>query len=123
MVNESGKIIVCGDVHVYLNDKHDHHNMKVNDPKIIRRSTELKHMKKEVRSRDIHCQCCGEQDKKLQVHHILPLSRYPELSCDSSNMICLCKECHDRYHKEYKGNEGAVSFSEFMRRYGKRGRA
>lgn len=87
----------------------------------LRSTTEMKTIKKQVRKRDIHCQCCGEMDKQLQVHHIMPLSDYPELNCDEGNLICLCQSCHNRYHNEYK-DEGinAVTFSHFMKRYARR---
>ena len=87
----------------------------------LRTTTEMKTLKKKIHKRDIHCQCCGETEKQLQVHHIMPLSDYPELNCDEGNLICLCQSCHNRYHNEYK-EEGinAVTFSHFMKRYARR---
>lgn len=110
-------VIVQGDLHIYLSSDKEG---KV-DVKSIRRDPQLKSVKEEVKARDIHCQCCGEMDKPLQVHHIAPVSVYPELAYDPNNCVCLCQKCHDRYHKEFKDNENSVTFAEFMRRYGKRG--
>jgi len=42
------------------------------------------------------CAACGGDDR-VQVHHVLPVDRYPELEFDESNMISLCMsplECH-----------------------------
>lgn len=87
----------------------------------LRTSPEMKQTKKRVKARDIHCQCCGERDKQLQVHHIMPLSDYPDLNCDEGNLICLCQACHDRYHREYKDDGiNAFTFAKFILRYGKR---
>ena len=74
--------------------------------------------KKKVKSRDVCCQVCGEQDKQLQCHHILPVALYPDLAYDEKNMITLCQVCHAKYHDLYEGSEGAESFAKFMRDYG-----
>ena len=75
--------------------------------------------KKQVKGRDGMCMCCGETDKPLEVHHIMPVSLYDDLECDMGNVVSLCQSCHGRYHKEY-GEGDAVCFGEFMKRYGKR---
>ena len=87
----------------------------------LRTTPLMKQTKKRIKARDNQCQCCGEQDKQLQVHHIMPLTDYPELNCDDGNLICLCQACHDRYHREYKA-EGinAYTFSLYMKRYARR---
>lgn len=43
------------------------------------------------------CQCCGRGAKEgvvLNVDHIKPRSRYPELELKISNMQVLCSECN-----------------------------
>jgi len=41
-----------------------------------------------------HCAACGK-DKKLQVHHIVPVSVDPSLELDYNNLITLCASpCH-----------------------------
>jgi len=35
------------------------------------------------------CACCGSK-KKLQVHHVQPVSDFPELEMEWSNLITLC---------------------------------
>lgn len=42
------------------------------------------------------CQVCGEQ-KDLQLHHILPISKGGELLADG-NIVILCKNCHKLEH-------------------------
>jgi 5-methylcytosine-specific restriction endonuclease McrA len=39
-------------------------------------------------------------NNNLTIHHIKPKSDYPELKNDINNVITLCRECHDREHKE-----------------------
>ena len=78
-------------------------------------SPEMTLIKRGVKLRDKCCQVCGEKEKPLQVHHIMPSSRYPALEADTSNMITLCQSCHKKYHNQYKGAEGAVSFAKYIR--------
>jgi 5-methylcytosine-specific restriction protein A len=40
------------------------------------------------------CAACGK-DKKLEVHHIKPVHKYPDLELDPSNLMTLCADpCH-----------------------------
>lgn len=39
------------------------------------------------------CAICGYK-KKLEVHHKLPVHKYPLLACEESNFITLCRSCH-----------------------------
>ena len=85
----------------------------------IRSSPEYQDMKKRVKARDQVCQVCGEVDVNghLEIHHILPLSDYPDLACDDGNCICLCQKHHQEYHNCYDvGN--AVTFADFMKNKG-----
>lgn len=43
------------------------------------------------------CECCGQSwtvGNPLQVDHIKPRSRFPELALDPSNLQVLCRECN-----------------------------
>ena len=42
------------------------------------------------------CKICGKTHKRLEVHHII--FRRNGGSDDESNLICLCKTCHDKLH-------------------------
>lgn len=42
------------------------------------------------------CQCmlCGSTEKPMQVDHIKPRKKYPELALDPNNVQVLCKLCN-----------------------------
>ena len=59
--------------------------------------------KAKVLNRDNYeCQICHgkHKDSKLEVHHIV--FRSQNGSDDESNLITLCKTCHDKLHKDFK---------------------
>lgn len=47
------------------------------------------------------CEMCGTpmKQRQLQLHHVLPLERYPELASRRENLMLLCPKCHDEVHK------------------------
>lgn len=49
----------------------------------------------QYRAEHPHCAWCG-RDKKLDVHHIIPVSVAPFLAADMDNMLMLCRKpaCH-----------------------------
>jgi hypothetical protein len=40
------------------------------------------------------CMCCGKSGGNIQVDHIKPRSRYPELQLKADNLQVLCYECN-----------------------------
>jgi len=44
-----------------------------------------------------HCGCKVEM-RKIELHHILPCSRFQELQGDERNMLLLCHRCHKEIH-------------------------
>jgi 5-methylcytosine-specific restriction protein A len=62
-----------------------------------------KELAKTILKRDGYkCQKCGKPhnaEHKLQVHHIKPWSKYPELRFEESNLTTLCAKCHKNEHK------------------------
>ena len=43
------------------------------------------------------CQLCGRQ-KRLCIHHIAPISMGGPIR-DTSNMVALCRNCHEKTHR------------------------
>lgn len=111
-------VTVNGDVHIHFDEEEESVKKSV---KKVRTTKAVKSAKSTVKSRDGCCQCCGEMDKQLQVHHILSVAKYPDLASDTGNMITLCQICHDRYHKMYNGDDvNAVTFAKYLKDYGTR---
>lgn len=114
--NEEEKpLIINGDVYISVNNQGGRVDLK----KI--RSKLTKPLKQKIKQRDSKtCLCCGRKfENHLEVHHIMPVSKYPELATVPENLASLCQQCHARYHTLYKNNEGAVSFATFLKLYGK----
>ena len=112
---EDSPVIINGDVFISVNN----YGGKVNLKKI--RSKITKPLKQRIKQRDSKtCLCCGRKfENHLEVHHIMPISKYPELATVPENLASLCQQCHAKYHEMYKDNEGAVSFATFLKQYGK----
>ncbi len=75
---------------------------KTNGRKLLQNSIEYKNWRRKVFERDdFTCQECGDRNYigrgktvELHPHHIKPVSKFPELTCELSNGITLCKKCH-----------------------------
>ncbi len=50
------------------------------------------------------CRSCGQRGGKLNAHHVWPFHRFPELMYEVSNLVTLCKSCHDEFHKAAGGH-------------------
>ena len=60
---------------------------------------EYKKFKKEVlKERNYTCQMC--KAKANIIHHLKPISKYPELELVKSNVIAVCLDCHIKCHPE-----------------------
>ena len=48
-----------------------------------------------------HCPVCGMDCRldEIEIHHILPVARFPELKDDRRNMTVLCWRCHKDVHQ------------------------
>lgn len=75
----------------------------------IRQSQEYKHWRSNILKIDKYtCNKCGQIGGKLEVHHILNFSEYPDLRFNTDNGITMCKDCHRKFHYIYgnrKNNE------------------
>ncbi len=63
--------------------------------KNARKSWATQKAMKEFRKHHDSCAACG-RTKKLQVHHIFPVSVSPERADDPNNMLTMCAKCHLR---------------------------
>lgn len=109
-------LVINGDVFLSINTYGGKTNLKTLRSKIT------KPLKNKIKKRDNKtCTCCGKKfENHLEVHHIMPLSKFPELACVPENLVSLCQQCHSKYHTLYRDNEGAVSFAHFLKQYGVR---
>ena len=46
------------------------------------------------------CSQCGEwhSPQEMELHHIIPVEKAPDLMLSYSNLLLVCKSCHDRLH-------------------------
>lgn len=57
--------------------------------------------RKEIMDKYGHkCDICSSKDR-LQTHHLYNWSEYPEKRFDINNGVCLCEDCHIRFHGKY----------------------
>lgn len=113
------EIAVTGDVHIHTADTKKEVSIHT-----IRTSSSVNTAKKNVKSRDKVCQCCGEIDVNghLEVHHIFPVAKYRELAANEDNMVALCQSCHAKYHDIYElDNVNPLTFAEYLRNHDKGG--
>ena len=58
-----------------------------------------KDIRREVKAaQDNRCPMCGEVSERMELHHILPVARFPELWDDRRNCVALCHDCHKEIH-------------------------
>ena len=114
--SQNPNITINGDIIISINNNNTE---KINTQKIRKKLT--KPLKREIKKRDSKkCACCNKTFKNhLEIHHIMPISKYPELANDPKNLISLCQKCHTKYHEVYKKKEGASTLIKFIRKYGK----
>lgn len=68
-------------------------------------STEWREARLQCFSRDdFQCQQCGDRGGVLHAHHIVPYAKSKELRLDVTNLLTLCKPCHDDLHGLTKKN-------------------
>lgn len=79
---------------------------KKHNEKLIRfrNSKEWKHKALEIKERDKYlCKWCFHKNRyvynRLSVHHIIGLEENFELRLEDSNLITLCRDCHEEAEK------------------------
>lgn len=50
-----------------------------------------------------NCKKYGRLRRRTEVHHIKHRDEFPELWLDNSNLVSLCKRCHNKEHPEKGG--------------------
>ena len=85
----------------------------------IRQSEEGKKWRKEVfKIHNYSCDICNKCGGDLVAHHLRSFSSNIELRFDIANGVCLCKECHNLFHKQYgKKNNNKDQYLEFKNDY------
>jgi 5-methylcytosine-specific restriction endonuclease McrA len=103
----NGGIKSCGCLKIErsseLNSGENNRNWKGGiSPKNKLDRTKLKQINRIIRERDNYtCQNCNQHKGWLNVHHIFDFATYEELRFEESNLITLCKRCHDNFHSIY----------------------
>ena len=48
------------------------------------------------------CPMCGGkfEFRSMELHHILPMARFPELGIEKRNILFLCHDCHGSIHND-----------------------
>lgn len=82
----------------------------------IRKGIEIRLWKKAVFERDnFTCAKCGQSGGELKVHHINNFADFPELRTSLENGIVLCKNCHNKFHKQFgRKNNTKEQLEEFL---------
>lgn len=44
----------------------------------------------------IGCEVC-EKEKATEIHHIIPRSKAPEMLNEITNIMAICRSCHDQF--------------------------
>lgn len=72
---------------------------KVGDRDNIDSTYRMRDIRREVKSaQGNRCPMCGEVSEQMELHHILPVTRFPELWDDRRNCVALCHYCHKEIH-------------------------
>lgn len=80
--------------------------MEMDKEKFYKNPKWISKREKILKRDDYLCQNCKRFGRKVSakiVHHIKHLDEYPELALTNSNLISLCKKCHNKAHPEKGG--------------------
>lgn len=101
-LEESGFLIVNND-HCIIVHWDENNGIAVNAKK--RLSYKYRKWREDVLDRDgYECRVCGSKERVMNVHHILPFSKYPEERYNILNGLTLCPDCHKELHRKERMN-------------------
>ena len=71
---------------------------------------------KKVLKRDNYtCQCCGQHNNDMEIHHLDGYNWCKDKRTDETNAITLCNTCHKNFHMKYgKGDNIKEQFEEWI---------
>ena len=91
-------------------------NKSDEEREIERKYPEYVEFVKRVLARDNYtCQCCGNTNNSLDVHHLDGYNWCVEKRTDETNAVVLCKTCHSNFHSIYgKGGNTQKQYEEWI---------
>lgn len=91
----------------------DFNTLKTEESKAERnKMAELKLHKSRFEIDSYTCQCCCEFGGKLNAHHLNSWKFFPEQRLDINNLITLCKNCHQAFHRKYRNGKKSPNTTE-----------
>lgn len=61
------------------------------------------------------CICCGDEKRKMILHHVYSRNTHPHLIFNSYNVVIMCEDCHKMFHNIYGyGSNNKLQFIEFL---------
>lgn len=95
------KHLRIGPIHFYISSR------RLKNPGRERIRQRAKHAieaikRQRYRQRGGCCEVCGQKypRKRLEMHHIAPISERPDLVDKSTNLLMVCRACHMQLHKK-----------------------
>lgn len=80
-----------------------------------KKGQKLQNLRAYIYKRDNYTCCLCDSNNKINAHHLDGWNWCEEKRYDELNLITLCKNHHDSFHKEYgRGNNTKEQFSEFL---------
>ena len=97
------------------NPKYDK-SISIEERQTKRQYLEYDEFIKKVLARDNYtCQCCGEHNNHMNVHHLDGYNWCKEKRTDIDNGVTLCEECHKNFHNIYgRGNNTSEQYEQWI---------
>ena len=100
---KNGYLARVDDYTFFITQWDENNGIAVNAKK--RLSYKYRKWREDVLERDGYvCRVCGAKESVMNVHHILPFSKYPDVRYDVTNGLTLCPGCHKSLHRKERGS-------------------